>query len=273
MSKLYNSQTYGIAVLSGKVVSVSEDRKEMDVTYRDYDRQTKQATEKTKTVLIQNGSLDEGYKKGASVTVAGYIMGAKNMQAASISRGENVYETQEIAVVSGHVVKASYKDEKNEDGTPKLKQDGTPRKPHYDIEVVVPEDDHEVHHFVKVYDSPQFQKKGDPTNIEKYQNRFKNFKDPEETPTRVTIVTNPGQSYTFETDNGIYYGVSHLGIKSLDMDFEYSLKKAAEKAEVKEEAPKPEIKEEAAPKEATPEQAKSEYITEVDPEELEVEFE
>lgn len=278
MSKLYNSKKAGTAVLSGKVTSISDDRMQMNVEYREYDAVAKKGTNKTKTV-ISGMPLNDTYKVGQNVSVVGYIQGPTNVSALHICNTTACFESDMIAVVSGHVKKAALNTETKEDGSPKLKKDGvTPRKPHFDVVVAVNEGDVEVNHIVKVYNSPKFQNEGEPSNIERYQKRFENFVNADETPTRVTIVTQPGQSFEYEMPDGqVYHGCSHMSINSLDMEYEYSRKKSQDKpveAAEKTQAATPENTQAAPSTPSASAVAQKEEITEVSgfDEDLEMEF-
>lgn len=220
MSKLYTNQKANTSVLSGKIKSISEDRKNIEVAYKNYDYNAQKSTDMVANV-VSGVAVDESYVAGKNITVIGYTTGP-TFTAINISNKENIFETQGLTVISGYVAKAGLNEEKNEDGSPKLKQDGTPRKPHFDIQVVIEENGNPTHHFVKVYNAPKHQKAGEKSNIEKQQARFVDFKDPETTPTRVTIATQSGQPFTFEKSDGtVYYGCSHMSVNSLDIEYEY----------------------------------------------------
>lgn len=226
MSKLYTNKKAGTSVLTGKITAISEDRKTVDVTYNEYSYQEKKSESKTKKVLCQQ-PLDDSYKTGKTITAVGYVTGPVNFQPVSISNDVNVFEMQDIAFLSGHIVKAALNEEKDQEGNPKLKSDGTPRKPHFDVQMEIPRNDGQiVHHFVKVYDTPKYQEVGQPTNIEKFQKRFADFVSAQETPMYVTIATTPGQEFSFTKDDGtVYLGCSHMGINSLDIQYEFSKEK------------------------------------------------
>ena len=223
MSKLYTNKKAGTSVLTGKITKISDDRKMAEVTYNEYNYQEKKSVAKTKNVLCPT-PLDDSYKVGKTMTAVGYVTGPVNFQPVSVSNEENVFEMQDIAFLSGHIVKAALNEEKDKDGNPKLKADGSPKKPHFDVQLEVARQDGQiVHHFVKVYDSPKYQEAGQPTNIEKYQKRFADFVNAQDTPMYVTIATTPGQEYSFTKDDGtVYLGCSHLGINSLDIQYEFS---------------------------------------------------
>lgn len=231
MSKMYTSKKAGYSVLSGTIKSIADDRMSMVVSYREYDPQKKKAEIKDKNVVSPMQPIDASYKEKDSVTILGGILG-QDFQIQRITNKSAVFEVPQLSVVSGYIEKVRYADEKDENGNPKLKVNGQPKKPHFDIFVTVEEEDKVVHHIMKIYDSIKFHKEGEPTNIEKYQAKFadrtladgtflQGFKSPDETPIRVTIATQPGTSFAYQGDESVYYGCNHLGISSIDLDFQY----------------------------------------------------
>lgn len=239
MSKMYKSNQ-GLCVLSGKVKSISDDRTSVDVEYRKYDPVTKKATNLTKTI---SGLHDlDTLKVGQSVSAVGYDCGPNFQLVGNTFFHDNaVFEMNDIAVVSGRIQSVGLNDELDQDGNPKKKQDGTPKKPHYDIKVVVNDNGKETVHQIKTYN---FVSKTDNKlvdNISDMAKRFEKFQSPETTPTFVTVVTNPGNSYEFEKNDGtIYYGCAHLGVRSIDQIFEYQLQRSQPNAEKEADEPEKE---------------------------------
>lgn len=219
MSKLYTNQSAGTSVLTGSVKTISQDRKSVMVAYNQYDYQSKKSTPKEKNIILDS-PLDASYAQNQTITAVGYIMGP-DFKAISVSNKENVYETDTIAFLSGHVASVKMKEEKNEDGSSKLTREGKPKKPHLDITLDIPRADGQVvHHIVKVYDVPNTTDA--MGNIEKYSKRFADFVNPQDTPIYATIATKPGQEFSIPQDGGgVYLGVSHLGINSLDLEFQF----------------------------------------------------
>ena len=249
MSKLYTSKRAGYSVLSGGIKSISEDRMSFVVTYREYDPQAKKAEMNHQHVATMK-ALPDSYKKGDQITVLGGIMG-QTMQAVQYSNTSACFEVPMMSVISGMVEKVRVNEEKNADGTPKTRRsDGAAKKPHLDIFVTVNEESKETHHIIKVYNGKY---QDDVPNIEKYQTRFagkqladgtvlRGFENAEETPIRVTICTQPGHEFAMERDDGsLYYGCNHLGINSIDLDYQYkrTLGKDGEKTEPQVSTPQP----------------------------------
>lgn len=227
MSKLYTNKKTAASILSGKLTEISEDRKTFTVAYQEYNNASKKFEDKTQ-VCTTMMALDDSYSVKQNVTVIGAKGFGGGFNVESVSNKESAFEYPDLAVVSGHVQKAFLNEEKDQDGNPKMKQDGTPRKPHYDIHISVPEGDRVVNHIIKVYDSPKYQKEGELSQTEKVAKRFASFENPETTPMRVTIATQPGQEFSFEKSGdtpGVYYGCSHLGFKSIDLEYEFSKSK------------------------------------------------
>lgn len=228
MSKLYTNKTAGTSVLTGKIKSISEDRKSLEVTYQEYDYKSKQSSEKQKTVKCM-APINDTYKVGQTITAVGYVTGPVAFQTECISNSENVFEMSDLAFISGHVSSVKLNEEKDQNGNPKLTREGNPKKRHFDIHVpVLDETGNSVDHIVKVYDLPsKYQEAGQPTQIEKMQKRFADFVKADETPMYVTIATTPGNAFSFQKDDGsVYLGASHLGIRSLDIMYEFSKQKS-----------------------------------------------
>lgn len=220
MSKIYRNQSSGITVVSGKIKSIAEDRMVMVVTTDDYDRTAKKNNPVDLT--ISSGvPFEEEFKAGYSVTAAGYQHGKGVIAAEAVFTGNDSYETQDLAVVTGLVKFARMNEEKNADGSAKMKQDGTtPRKPHYDVTITVKEGDKWVDHVIKIYEGNI--EEGKKSQMEKAEALFKNF-DKETNRIRATFVTTPGQAYHYTVNKDgkeyVNYGCSHMGYKSLDVEF------------------------------------------------------
>lgn len=222
MGKVYRKQT-GLNVVSGLVKAIEPAQngaKKVTITVSERNTQTKEWTEKD--IHVTSNAVDDAVALGVIATAAGYQWGADNIMATYIAAGPHVENVDDVEILSGLVNKAIYKSEKNEDGTPKLTRNGAPRKPHFDISIIVPDDaGHRVVHFVKVYNFNKVEN-GKPTNIERMQKRFADFKDRDTTPTECTIVTSPGAARTWESEfNGkIYqnYCCDHMGMFSLDLN-------------------------------------------------------
>lgn len=221
MSKWYKSQKTGINVISGKIKSISEDRMVMTVAAEEYDK-TEKKNVPVEATISSGIPFEDDFKVGYSVTATGYQRGKGAIFAEAVSLGNDTYENEDLAVVSGLVRFARLNEEKNADGTPKMKQDGTPKKPHYDITVTARNNEGNfVNHVIKVYEG--IHEDGKKSQMDIVSGLFKNF-DRENNRARVTIVTSPGQSYT-STNTGkdgkeyTNFYCSHMGYKSLDVEF------------------------------------------------------
>ena len=224
MSKIYRNTKTSVAVISGKVKSVAPDRKSFVISTQEWDKGSKSF--ENKEIEVQSSfAFEDDIQVGGIATAVGYFNGPASILAQSATVKSSVFETQDLAIVSGQVVKCGLNEEKNEDGSPKLKRDGTPRKPHYDVVVAVLDDEgRRVRHMVKVYNFADVTE-GEKSNIDKIASRLRDFKNFEETPTCVTIVTTPGEVRSWESNfNGQVYqnfGCDHMGFKSLDVNYMY----------------------------------------------------
>lgn len=266
MSKRYVNKKTSLHIVSGKVESIAEDRKSLVVHNVAYSESAKANVEEHTTVRSEY-AFPEDIAVNTNVTAVGYpaggAAGAFIINAQSISAKSAVFENTEIAVVSGHLVSAKYISELNPDGTSRTKSDGvTPKKPHYDLSLSVPNgpDGRNVLHIIKVYDFPAKDNDGKKlTEIESIKRRIEGvyaflkegeepkktdsglppygFKDKETTPTYVTIVTKPGNSWEHESEfNGetqMNYYSSHMGISSIDIEPEYQFEATKKKDNAK----------------------------------------
>lgn len=223
MSKVYRRKT-GLIIASGKVVNIRSNAagKEVEIAIRERNRQTKEVTEKVITAI--SNSVDDDVAVGKVVTAIGYQSGLDIISASSVTAGANVRYVEDIEVVSGPVAKAEFKSETNPDGTPKLKRDGQPRKPHFDVTIKVPDEEgHNVSHRIKIYNFAREREAGEKTEIEKAQAAFSRWVDKDETPVIATIVTMPGTTSSWESEyNGKIYqnfASDHLGKASWDLNW------------------------------------------------------
>ena len=220
MGKMYKRKS-GLIILSGPVSKIeSTDRgKEVFITIETFDDASKNWI--NKDIVATTTTLSPDIAVGCIATACGYQCGMDRIMAESITTGPATKYVEDIEIISGPLNKAVYRSELNEDGTPKLKRDGTPRKPHFDVSVIVnDEQNHKVVHIVKVYNFKEA--KNGKTEIEKAQAKFKNFVDKNTTPMYVTIVTSPGQENSWESEwnDKIYqnFSNSHLGKYSWDLN-------------------------------------------------------
>lgn len=220
MSKVYRNKT-GILTVSGKVKEISADRTNVTITSAVYNSGEKKwgAVEYTANVSLPVG---EDFTVGTEVMAVGYQSGQGKLTANALFAGKGYYEEAELGFLAGEVVKAVLNEEKNADGSAKLKQDGTARKRHFDIFVrTLHMDGEEALHIVKVYDGRVTP--GEKTQLEKTMARFKPYMEEGKSAT-VFIATDVAQSYSYEaTDRDgntvVRTNHSHMGYKSLDIAF------------------------------------------------------
>ena len=128
--------------------------------------------------------------------------------------GTDYQEVEDVALVTGFVSFARLNEEKDENGNPRMKQDGTPRKPHFDICVSVKEDDKYVSHIISVYNSPN-----DSEAINRVQKTFKGF-DKDTNKVTVSIVTGPGDYSSYPDKTGVLrHQCKHLGYRMLSVNY------------------------------------------------------
>lgn len=217
---VYKNQASGLVVATGKIKSVSEDRMVMTVTSEQYDRTAKK-NEEVELNVSSGTPFEDSFKNGYGVTVAGYQRGKGAIVADAAFIGNDYFETQDLAVVTGLVKYARLNEEKDENGAPKMKQDGkTPKKPHYDVTISVNEGDKWVDHVIRIYEG--IHEEGKKSQMDRAAALFSKF-DKESNRIRATFVTSPGQSYSRTvTKNGkeyVNYGCSHIGFKFMDVEF------------------------------------------------------
>ena len=218
MGKMYKRKS-GLIILSGPVskIETTERGKEVSITIETFDDKSWVS----KDIVATTASLSPDIAVGCIATACGYQCGMDRIMAESITTGPATKYIEDIEIISGPLNKAVYRSELNDDGTPKLKKDGSPRKPHFDVSVIVnDEQNHKVVHIVKVYNFKEA--KNGKTEIEKAQAKFKNFVDKNTTPMFVTIVTSPGQESSWESEwnDKVYqnFSNSHLGKYSWDLN-------------------------------------------------------
>lgn len=243
--KNYTRRNSGLNIISGPVTAVEPAQngaQKVTIEIEEYDSSTR--TMKKSAVTATSNNFSDGLMPGAIATAVGYQWGKGAIMASYISVGPHVETIDDVEIVSGLVNKAAYKSELNEDGSPKLKRDGTPRKPHFDISVVVPDEEgHRVSHVVKVYNFNKAPEAGKLTNIERMQRRFASFKDKDSTPMECTIVTAPGTIHSWEStfNDRVYqnYACDHMGVFSLDINplFEVEKQQEAPQAQPQPQAP------------------------------------
>lgn len=224
--KIYNRRKTGLNIVSGPVKAIEPAQngaQKVTIEVEEYDTGSK-STVKSEVTATSN-VVSDGLVVGAIATAVGYQWGKGAIMASYISVGPHVESMEDVEIISGLVQKAVYKDELNEDGSPKLKRDNTPRKPHFDISVLIPDEEgHRVSHIVKVYNFSKSED-GKLSNIERMQRRFNGFKDKDSTPIECTIVTAPGtvRSWESEFKGKVYqnYCCDHMGVISLDLNYLY----------------------------------------------------
>jgi hypothetical protein len=216
--RIYTNQNSGLTVATGKIKALSEDRTVLTIVAEEY----KDGERKDVELNISNpiGFNPDDYKVGFTVTAAGYKHGKGVIQAERVLVGNDIFETADLTVVTGLVKFARYNEEKDKDGNPRLKQDGTPRKPHFDITISVKEDDKYVDHTIKVYEGRH--EEGKKSQLERVQAMFSRF-DRQTNRISVAVVTQPGvpRSYTVTKDLKEYtnFVCDHMGYKSIDVEY------------------------------------------------------
>lgn len=220
MAKMYKKKT-GLCIVSGRVTAKEavQQGTKVSIEVEEFDSETKKWNKKTVDAI--SNTVDEDIAVGCIATAVGYQCGISAIMASTITTGAHVFDPEpDVEIITGVVNKASFKPEVQEDGTPKLKRDGSPRKPHFDVSIIVPDNDgHKVIHIIKTYNFKD--SKGEKTEIEKAEAKFKDFQDRKSTPMAITVVTQPGMESNWESEyNGKVYqnfASSHLGKMSWDI--------------------------------------------------------
>lgn len=243
--KNYTRRNSGLNVVSGQVKAIEPAQngaQKVTIEIEEYDNSTKEL--KKSCVTATSNKVSDGLAVGSIATAVGYQWGKGAIMASYISVGPHVEAMDDVEIVSGVVNKAVYKNELNEDGSPKLKRDGTPRKPHFDISVIVPDEEgHRVSHVMKVYNFNKAPENGQPSQIERMQKRFERigFKDKDSTPIECTIVTSPGTIHSWESTfrDRVYqnYACDHMGVISLDLNPLYEIARQQEAPQAQPQAP------------------------------------
>lgn len=246
--KMYTNTKTKMSVVSGPVLTISDDRKSITVKTQEFNNDSRKYEDK-EIAFETPQPIAENVAVGKSVTVVGYeqidmMAGTSKWVSGYVSAGNESFEFKTLAVVNGDVVYARYNEEKNEDGSPKMTKErmgadgktvpSKPKTPHFDIGVSTMESDGEgnqkrVLHTVKMYPDPVKDKDGHLVDgqknfdkIESMKKRFANF-DKESNPMRVTIATQPGQISTSTKEyNGKVYDntySNHMGIYSIDIEY------------------------------------------------------
>lgn len=217
---VYKNDKSGLMVTTGKIKSISDDRMVMVITTERYDS-SQNARKELDITVVSGTPYEDNFKVGYTATAIGYQQGINTMTAEDVLTKNEIFETQELTIVSGLVKFARLNEEKNADGSPKMKKDGvTPKKPHYDVTISVNEGGKYVDHVIRVYDNPV--PEGKKTQKDRVAAMFSKF-DKDNYRIRATFVTTPGQTYTTTNvrDNKEYvnYGCTHMGFKSVDIEY------------------------------------------------------
>ena len=237
MANIYESTKTGTRVISGKVAKMAEDRMSCIVATQKYDRANHVNTDVEIEIKAQI-PFDESIMVGKSATVVGYVVPnmtdptQMSVVAMHISAEASCYDYGTLSVVTGDVVFASFKDERDENGQPKMTKEFTnekgeiiaphEKKPHFDIGVNVKELDDNGGTRTVLHTAALYPHKGDMKAIERLQKAFANF-DKTENPARVTLITQPGRegSYTKTVGDKEYinYVCNHMGINNCDIEY------------------------------------------------------
>lgn len=225
-----------ITTISGKVLSLDSDGMGLVVKSAEYDRGAKVFNDVElhvrATVPVQDVEI------GKNVTVVGNKItdfanpGALTINAAHIAGKPSCFEYGTMSVVNGEVMFASYNEELDVNGQPKMSAEYTnekgevvpahPKKPHFDVAIQAIEQDENgkdirVLHTVKAYPF-----KNDTTSIDRYKKLFNNYNH-KENPAIATIITQPGIRSSRINVVGdkeyLNHYCNHIGINSIDVEF------------------------------------------------------
>ncbi len=234
--KIYANQKSGVTVVDGVVTSIAPDRLSVDVKSQKWDVAAQKMQDQTIAVGVQV-PLEENISVGQKLAVVGFMHPTLGFQAMDIMAGNrgkcfDVAGSSGLSVVHGEVTSAGWNDQKNPDGTQRLKADGTPRKPCYVLRVNTYEPDpasttgevRRVLHTISVYNFTQKDGTVNTDQVDRLRKNFDNY-NRKENPATITIVTNSGEVYGKEgkdrdgnpTTN---FYCNHLGYKSINIEFE-----------------------------------------------------
>lgn len=225
---IYNSKS-GTVVVAGQIKSIAEDRTSMVLEYTDYDSEQKK--DFTAEVTVKSPTvLEDKYRVGFGASVVGIRGRGNTLTADAIFIGNETIEIDGLAIISGTVKRASFYSGLDENGNPKLKDDGvTKQKPHFDITVGVRTEaggfeDHIIHIYKE--------KDGDSRKMDAAKKLFKDF-DRESNPMKICAVTSPGNKVENDrtVDGKTYHNVAvyHLGHRFLSAEFLKAKEKQADK--------------------------------------------
>lgn len=235
MSTIYKNEKTNLQTVVGTVKSIDDTRTNMVVEAEKRTRDTNGkiviSTEEVKVASMT--PIEEEIKVGYTTTVVGEMFRGA-LQADAILKPYDYYENKDLAWVQGLVLFASMNEEKNPDGSPRLKQDGTPKKPHFDVTVKVNDGEKFVNHIIRIYDGK------DGGEIERAKKLFGKF-NKDTNRIRVTFITSPGQEYSSPSKDGQYtnHYMSHLGYRKLDLEYLDQKEKAQDKNVAKPEKTEP----------------------------------
>lgn len=227
MAATYTNKATGIKVASGTIKSVAADGLSMVINTQEIVDGKAVPTEMTvkagNTVPFDNTE----YKAGLNVTAVGYVVRGY-LDADVVMIGNQVYENEKLAVLTGFVKRVKYNEEKNEDGTPKMtrgtaEQPAKAKQPHFDITVTVKDEitGNYVDHRIKCYDNKS--ENGGKSNLDIAKALFSRF-DAKDNRAIVSIVTGPGRPYSMpytkkDGTEGLSHYSDHMGFRKLDVDF------------------------------------------------------
>ena len=218
MAKNYLVKATGVSVISGTIKNITEDGLGAVIVVNEYSKED--GNKEVEVSITSNAAMTE-LKDGDLVTAMGFKRG-NNVAIERISKDNACMSLEGTTVLTGEVLFANKNEEMNQDGSHRLTQAGTVKKPHFDITVAVGQGATRETHTVKFYNFTT--KDGRAVdNIGRYEKAFANF-DRENNPVFVAIVTDEGQAWTREsTDkNGKVWQnamVSHMGANSVDINY------------------------------------------------------
>lgn len=228
--------TTNTTTVTGTVKSIAADRMSFVIETGEYDSKNK--VQNVFDIKVKTGDipLETEYTEGQKIVCVGYPVpdmtnqGGTTLQAMFYTNKSASWEYNNIAIVSGKVVFARYVDEKNEDGTPKMKtytdENGKtaskPKSPHFDIGIRIAETDETGNKKYVLHTVHQYDYKGDTKKTDRLKKLFKSF-DKDSNPIYMTIITQPGSESCSvrEVDGKEYtnFYCNHMGCISYDVEF------------------------------------------------------
>lgn len=234
---MYTKKTGNVEIISGKITEIIPDRKFIKLHYTYWDRTAvgdgnRKGKESENEILCEVDSV-EGFSKGDYVTLVkegvkpGHLLG--NRQSYQLKTGERERNGQKedvgFTVIRGRLTFAGYRDEMG-----KVRQDGTAKKPHYDLLIQAGGKSHSI----SIYNMKSINQ----DLIKRAQEKYDGLNLSENTAIGTFITGLPVREYTRE--NGDYENttVYYLGLQNPISDDLMTFKKERQQ-EAKAEAAEP----------------------------------